>query len=176
MSDIILLIVLFLWQPIDQIELFSFRQTIVDGIFIIFAVLFFIEFILTMPFMMQTDLFGLNRMVNLFSADEFTFPTEIDISTPFIYRGCRHPMQSGFIGMFLFSSSLYNLGRIIFVTLFITGIVIGVGQEEAYLDRSRCYLKYKSIVNNRFIPNPFNYFDEEVTRKLNSHEGKKNRN
>ncbi len=76
-------------------------------------------------------------------------------------------MQSAFLGIFTFSSTLYNLGRILLVVLFIIGIVIGVKQEEEYLNQFEDYKRYKQVVRNKFVCDLFNAFNPEVKSRLN---------
>ena len=83
------------------------------------------------------------------------------ISIPMIYKTCRHPMQTGILMIIIFSSSLYNLGRIFLVSLFMIGVLIGVIQEENALSKVEAYKIYKKKVTNKFIPNFWNLYEKD---------------
>lgn len=121
-----------------------------------------IFFFATLPFMLETDLFGVKRMIAVLKNDYIEYPVEIGISIPFIYRLCRHPMQCGLIGIYLFSSPQYDIGKLFFVLFNVLGIVIGVKQEEKALNQIEDYKKYRSLVTNKFLPNFLNAFDSKI--------------
>jgi protein-S-isoprenylcysteine O-methyltransferase Ste14 len=79
-------------------------------------------------------------------------PSQTKISIPWIYRLCRHPMQSGILMAIIFSSSDYHLGRIFLVSLFTLGVWLGIHQEERLLSREEDYRKYKLQVKNKLVP------------------------
>jgi len=112
--------------------------------------------------MMKIDLLGIKRMLNILNEredDSKLVQGKIYIDP--VYKLCRHPMQAGFIGLFLFSSCNYNLGRTLFIILMITGILIGVNEEEKNLAQDKYYRKISKIVRNKFIPNFMNLFSNE---------------
>lgn len=112
---------------------------------------------------MKIDLLGFKRMINLFIFHEDDklkiFNDKIFIDP--VYKLCRHPMQAGFIGLFIFSSPNYNLGRFLFCLIMIIGILIGVFEEEKFLREDILYQKISKIVKNKFIPNFMNFFSQE---------------
>ncbi len=162
---------IFLWQPIDEITILNLRETFLNYFFYFMFLLALTEFLMTVPFFLQTDLFGLNRMKSVITNDHIEYPSPVKISVPPVYRTCRHPMQSGIMGIFIFSSGLYNLGRFLLVVLFLVGIYIGVNQEEKLLRKSDGYVNYSKIVKNQFIPEVKNLWDKEV---INAIENNKN--
>lgn len=162
-----LLFALFLlWQPVTEIPLFDLRNEYITPIFLFLLVMFILQFILTLPFFIETDLLGWKRMFKVIGSDSIEDPEFTKLSIPFIYRACRHPMQSSFMGMLIFSSPLYNLGRLIFVTSLIIGILIGVNQEEFFLCKFDEYRKYKTLVLNRYLANFLNAFDSKIKKEL----------
>lgn len=122
--------------------------------------------------MMKIDLLGLKNMVNLFienDNDKLNLFQDVIMFDP-VYKICRHPMQAGFIGMFIFSSANYNLGRLIFSIVMIAGILIGVNEEEIHLHQNEKYKEISYLVKNKFLPNFSNLFSDEfiaLEKKLN---------
>jgi hypothetical protein len=157
---------IFLWQPLDEVPIFSFRGTILDKISYLFVAVGSVEYLLTVPFFMKTDLLGLNRMMAILNFSEIEYPFIVQIEAPWIYKLCRHPMQGGTLLIILFSSTDFNLGRVICVTLLVLGQYIGVMQEEKFLGQYEGYRKFKSVVKNMYIPQFSNLFDDNVTKAL----------
>ncbi len=173
MSDTLLAMNIFLFQPVTEIQVFNLADNKICFLtFFLLANLFTFEFVLTIPMFYGADILGFRRMVYILKNDIFEYPMKVSISTPFIYRACRHPMQGAFIGMFIFSSPVYSLGRFVFVSLMLVGIFIGIAQEEHYLNKSSMYLKYKRYVPNRFIPDISNAMDPEVITAINDDKSK----
>ncbi len=150
----LLMIITFLWNPITEFTLFSFREKLV-WLNIPFYILFLSGILLfasTIPFFIQTDLFGLKKMQRIINNDVLEIPQETQISVPWIYNLCRHPMQTGIMMAIIFSSTDYHLGRVFLVSLFTVGVILGVNQEERLLSQIESYRNYKSTVMNKFIP------------------------
>ena len=111
-------------------------------------------------------------MVNLFiqnDKEKLNLFADVIMFDP-VYKLCRHPMQAGFIGMFIFSSANYNIGRIMFMVIMNIGILIGVNEEENSLFENEKYKQITYLVKNKFFPNFFNLFSDEfvkLEKKLN---------
>lgn len=125
---------------------------------------------MTIPFFLQTDLFGIKRMLFILRNNYYETSEDGEIVVPMIYRTCRHPMQTGVIGSFLFTSSYYNIGRAFLVSAFLVGIILGVRQEESLLSKIDTYRKYKQVVKNKFFPNLFNLLNKDINQQLNKRE------
>jgi hypothetical protein len=124
---------------------------------------------------MKIDLLGIKNMINLFidnDKEKLNLFQDVIMFDP-VYKLCRHPMQAGFIGMFLFSSSIYNLGRIIFMSFMIIGILIGVNQEEIHLLKNDDFKEITYLVRNKFLPNFLNLFSNEFSKLENKLNKKK---
>jgi protein-S-isoprenylcysteine O-methyltransferase Ste14 len=161
-----------MWQPIPEIEFFNLRNSIFNPIIVGLAHVIFLQFVMTVPFFLKTDLLGWKRMFAVMKQDEYEFTSETKIEVPFIYRGCRHPMQSGIMGLILFSSTKYDLGRVILASVLIIGQILGVRQEEKYLSQFEDYRKYKELVKNKFIPNLSGLFSAKLKKALNGDDKK----
>ena len=115
--------------------------------------------------MMKIDLLGLNRMWSLFSDDSENNKKDLiddkKIMIDPVYKLCRHPMQAGFIGLFIFSSCNYTLGRVLYIVCMLIGITIGVNEEEKFLQKNEIYLKIVKIVKNKFLPDFTNLFSDQ---------------
>lgn len=125
-----------------------------------------LNFILTLKFMSAVDLIGWKRMNTVISSDEIEFPFPIKIRTPMMHRTCRHVQQSCTLATFIFSSTNFTYGRVFFLAIMIIGVLIGIYQEECELNKFTNYQEYAKLVPNRFIPNYFNLFNEELIKKL----------
>ncbi len=170
-SDILALIFIFLWQPITEIVFYDFSTLkSIKYSFLCLFLFYLVLFCSTLPFMMVIDLLGLKNMVNLFIEKEEEklklYADKIFIDP--VYKLCRHPMQAGFIGMFIFSSCNFNFGRVLFIILMNTGILIGVNEEEKHLREDDFYKKISKIVTNKFLPDFRNLFSKEFELLENS--------
>jgi len=105
-------------------------------------------------------------MGKVLSEDEIEYPKKkLELSFSFIYRGMRHPRFSSLMGMILFASADFNLGRIIHTSCMIVGTIIGAVLEEYNFSKSENYRKYLDIVPNRFIFDIFEALDPEIEKK-----------
>jgi len=134
--------------------LFSFKHEykFMNNIFYSLMIFGILEFLCTIPFFIQTDLFGLKHMYKVINSLKIEIPTQTKISIPWIYRLCRHPMQSGILMTIIFSSTDYHFGRLFLICLFTLGVWLGINQEEKLLSREDEYMKYKLMVNNKLVP------------------------
>ena len=147
--------IFFLWQPIYEVNVLHFGN---EKVFLVLLVLSYMLFLSTAPFFINTDLLGWKRMRMAMTQDQFTYPFPVKIYTPWVYKTCRHPMQSGIMGIIIFANPNYTLGRLLFVTIMTIGDIIGILQEEKHLSNFESYRKYKTLVTNRYIPNILNIF------------------
>jgi protein-S-isoprenylcysteine O-methyltransferase Ste14 len=170
-SDVLLASTLFLWQPINEITLFNLNYHPVDKVFLVLCLLGNLLFLSTMPFFIDTDLFGWKRMFHALNNDTFPYPFPTKIYVPWIYSTCRHPMQAGILGVVIFANANYTLGRALVVGILVIGDVIGILQEEKYLSTFPAYREYCKTVTNRYIPNLFNLFSDN--RLTNGKDDKK---
>jgi len=166
LSAIIGISVLFLWQPITEVTVMNFTSQAVKSLFFVMFCLFCFQGILTIPFMAKMDLIGFKNMRNVIEEEEIEYPQTIKLQFPFIYRGMRHPRLGSILGMMIFSSTDFNLGRIIFLSCFIIGTFIGAILEESYLCEIESYRKYCDIVPNKFIFDVFEALDPENEKKI----------
>jgi protein-S-isoprenylcysteine O-methyltransferase Ste14 len=98
-------------------------------------------------------------MFHAINNDEFPYPFPTKIYVPMIYSTCRHPMQAGIMMVVIFANPNYTLGRCLLVGIIVIGDLIGVLQEEKYLNAFPEYQEYKKVVTNRYIPNFLNLFN-----------------
>jgi hypothetical protein len=142
------------WQPIDY-EVLNLQHGIIRSLTFCIGMLSILQFILTIPMSNDCDLFGINRMITIMKNDVYETDVKYNISTPFIYKGLRHPMQSTMLGILWFSNLNFTVGKLLFAGLYTLGIAIGLYQEEKFLNSIPSYQDYKKRVPNRFLFNPF---------------------
>lgn len=70
-----------------------------------------------------------------------------------LYGYCRHPMQASIISLFLLSSNIYTVDRLIFIFVNVIGILIAVNHEEKNLRiKFPDYQLYADKVPYKLIP------------------------
>lgn len=100
----------------------------------------------------------LTKSLSIMNSLKIEIPTQTKISIPWIYKLCRHPMQSGILMTIIFSSTDYHFGRLFLICLFTLGVWLGINQEEKLLSREDEYMKYKLMVNNKLVPEITKFF------------------
>jgi len=167
-SSILGLSMLFFWQPITEVKVMQFSSHSVKTLFFVMSCLFALQGFLTIPFLMKFDLMGFRNMSKVLKENELEYPRPLYLSFPFIYRGMRHPRLSSILGIIIFSSTEFNLGRVVFIASMIVGTVIGAVLEEYNLSHNENYRKYLDIVPNRFVFDIFEALDPENEKKLSN--------
>ena len=70
-----------------------------------------------------------------------------------LYGIVRHPMQASMLILLIFSSNIYTVDRIVFLSANFFGILVGINMEEKRLQqRFPKYIEYKKKVTSRLIP------------------------
>ena len=166
-AEILLCFIIFCWQPINS-PIVSFREMSIDTMMTVIGVLGVLQFVMTSNFILKIDLLGLSRMLLVIKNDELEYPQKIEIYIPYMSRVCRNPQQSGFMMQFIFLSSDFTYGRLLFLGIMLFGIVIGINQEERQFVDNKEYQAYCEIITNRFIPNYLNLLDSDLANRLDA--------
>jgi hypothetical protein len=151
-ADIFLIFTFLFWQPIN-IPIIIIENVILIKLFTFIQLCSIVEFLFTLKFIYKCDLTGVKRLFTVLTSDELEFPLNFNLEVPMINWTCRHPMYGSLL-MFTFSSStVITIGHLLYYSAILTGTLVGVGIEERQLNQYEDYIKYKTIVKNRFIPN-----------------------
>lgn len=145
---------IFLFQPLDYVKPFIFELTDYIHSFWLYIPLFIgiTMIILTISHhVIDNDELGTKLLFNLITNRDIEDPCEMLFGRNVIYNISRNPFRGGVMIVAVCISPRWNLGKLIYVLLFIASIIVeSINEEIFYYQNFSNYRMYYKSIKSRF--------------------------
>lgn len=140
-----------LFQPISLYE-YDLSNNIRNIWFILASLVGVLMMVLTLKYhVVVNDVLGIQLLFKLLTGKEIKAPDEQLFGRDKIYHICRNPYRGGLFLLVLFANSTWNVGKIIYIMIFIFFMYVESANEEIYYyQKFEQYKWYVNSITNKF--------------------------